>query len=198
MKYLSKSLFFSLLFTLPLLILSPLSQAHFHYEIAVSTTFIADKNQLKSLDLTFLYDPGVSDIYLEDIQEDSLNQFAKGLVKDLAPLHYFTELKRNGKTLQTGVARNASAEIVGKGKAQQLKVRFNLPLAHPVTLKGKSVFRLLHVDPTASATLYYDTLGNIRFSASLAPSCTAAIQEINGFKQGEQPQKVTVVCTGKP
>ena len=197
MKHMRKSLFFTLLFALPLLILSPVSQAHFHYEIAVSTKFIADKNQLKSLDLTFLYDPGVSDVYLEDIQEDSLNQFAKGLVKDLAPLHYFTELKLNGKTVKTGVARNAKAVTVGKGKQQRLKVSFNLPLAHPVALNGKSVFRLLHVDTTASATLYYDTLDSISFSPSLAQSCSAAIQEINGFKQGEQPQKVTVVCVTK-
>ena len=193
MKYSTKRLFLTLL----LFILSPLSLAHFHYEIAVSTKFIADKNQLKSLDITFLYDPGVSDVYLEDIQNNELDQFAKELVRDLAPLHYFTAFQLNGKTLKTAVAKNPRAVVVGKGKERRLKVSFNLPLENQIALKGKSIFDVLHVDSTESATLYYDTIADISFSPSLAQDCIADVQEINGFKQGEQPQKVKVVCETK-
>lgn len=169
--------------------------AHFHYEIALDGTLRADQKQLKALDIVFLYDPEVSRIYLDD--QPDLNEFGPGLVKDLAPLHYFTEIRLNGKSLPFAPAKNARATTFGQGGNTRLKVSFTLPLAKPVTLSGKVNISLLHKDSTASATLYYASPKNIHFSKSIEKECHANIRKIENFKQGDQPQDVDVVCVVK-
>ncbi len=175
-----------------LLLITPAAFAHFHYDIAVSTGLRTEQNQLKALDVTFLYGLEVSHVYLDE--DPDLKEFAPGLLKDLAPLHYFTEIRLNGKSLPVLAATHAKATKVGHGDNTHLQVSFTLPLAQPVALDGKSVIALIHTDPTASATLSYNSIKDIRLAKTMRNNCKADIQEIKKFQQGEQPQVVRVVC----
>ena len=193
MKKMLKNTFITTLFKLLILLaITPAAFAHFHYDIAVTTGLQTEQNKLTALNITFLYGLEVSHVYLDE--DPDLNEFAVGLVKDLAPLHYFTEIRLNGKSLPTLAATHARAVKVGNGNNTHLQVSFTLPLAQPVTLNGKSTIALIHKDSTASATLTYESIKNIHLPKSIRNECTNNIREIKNFQQGDQPQIVRVVC----
>lgn len=169
--------------------------AHFHYEAELKTLLQNNKNgELSALKISWTYDPEVSEMMLSD--SDDLKSFSDHLIKDLAKLNYFTELKLNGKPLKTTAVKTYHLEKLGKGKKDptRLKLTITLPLKSPISLKGKNALTLDHTDPSGSAILYYETPNSIHFDKQLEPNCIATIEEIKDFKHGQSPQNVIVVC----
>jgi len=169
------------------------SFAHFHYEAAATTVLQTNKdNQLSALDISWVYDPEVSDMMLKD--NDDLKSFGKGLMNDLNKLGYFTLLKLNNKIIKTSKVETFKLEKIGKDKESYLKLSFTLPITSPVELKGKNTLTIDHTDTSASAIIYYDTASSISFSKTLDPHCIANVKDKKDYEHGETPQSVNVFC----
>jgi ABC-type uncharacterized transport system substrate-binding protein len=176
---------------------TPVFSHSYHYELQVTNTLQTnDKKQLEALQLSFLYDGDVSDVMLQD--EKDLNKLAEKLTSDLATLGYFTQIKLNGKVLNTQKASKVKLEkITSKGKDGNfdvLKLNFTLALKSPVTLGNNSKLAFFHEDPTAAAILYYESANKIILGDNLKSSCNASVKEKGKFKEGEFPQIIKVNC----
>jgi len=167
--------------------------AHFHYEAGATTELKTNKDgKLSALDISWVYDPEVTDMMLKD--NDDLKEFGEGLIKDLAKLSYFTKLKLNAKVIKTSKVETYKLEKVGKDEDTRLKLSFTLPLETPVALKGKTTLLIDHTDTSASAIIYYDTATSISFDKTLDPHCIADVKDKKDYEHGETPQLVNVFC----
>lgn len=175
-----------------LITLSP-AYAHFHYEGAVTTTFnLNDKDQLASLDISWVYDYEASELMLKD--NEDIKALGDTVVSDLSKLGYFTKITFNEKELKKQTVKKYTLEKLGKGKETQLKLSFTLPLETPVSLKGKNFIALDHTDSTGSAILYYASNKNIVLGSKLEPHCITLIKEKPDFEHGQSPQDVSLFC----
>lgn len=161
-----------------------------HYEIQVSNKLIVDnQHKLKALDLIFKYDETVSLVMLQD--QKNLKKLAKNIMTELDTLGYFTQIKLNGKVLQT---TKVNSYNLTKGKRSVLSLHFTLPIVSPQKLTGKSRILLDHADPSASAILYYDNKSAITWGKSIQKNCKSHLAEKKEFGEGEFPQIVLIEC----
>jgi len=170
----------------------------YHYEVQVANTLQTNNNkQLEALKLTFLYDGSVSKVMLQD-QKD-LKKLGDTLITDLQKLGYFTQIKLNGKTLNTNKAQDIRLEKISAKDSEgrpynALQLQFTLPLQKAANITKNSELELRHEDPTEAAILYYDNADHILIEGSLKMSCKSSVKEKGDFAEGEFPQIVKVIC----
>ncbi len=193
-----KSLFLSILL-LPFLLLTTQVFAHsYHYEMQVTNTLQAnEKKQLLAVKLSFLYDGEVSNVMLQDKKD--LDKLGKKLISDLKKLGYFTQIKLDGKVLNTQSAHNISLKKIStkdekEGDFDVLKLGFTLKLKKPANLAGNHTLAFFHEDPSSAAILYYESAEHIIMSPVLKNSCKASVEEKGKFEEGEFPQIIRVNC----
>ena len=199
-----KTLFLRTLFTAFLtasfsaLLFTTQAFAHsYHYEMQVTNVLQTnDKKQLEALKLTYLYDGEVSKAMLQD-QKD-LKKLGKTLLSDLGKLGYFTQIKLNGKVLNTHKAQDIKLKkisVKGEGNSYDaLQLHFTLALKTPINITKGSEIALAHEDPTEAAILYYENAEHILVDGSLKDSCTSSVKEKSNFTEGEFPQIIRVNC----
>ncbi len=188
-----KKILSTLLVSFFLLIPIQVSFAHFHYEAEATTVLKTNKDdKLNALDISWIYDPTVTDMMLKD--NDDLKAFGKGLIKDLGKLGYITTLTLDGKPLKTTTVEKYTLEKIGKNEDTRLKLSFTLPLETPTEIKGKSTLLIDHTDPSASAIIYYETAMSISFDKTLDPHCIADVKNKKDYAHGETPQRVKIFC----
>lgn len=193
----NKSLLLSTLFIVALFFTSQVFSHSYHYEMQVTNVLQTnDKKQLEALKLTFLYDGEVSNVMLQD-QKD-LEKLGKTLLRDLGQLGYFTQIKLNGKVLNTHKAQYIKLKKVnvkGEGNSYDaLQLHFTLALKKPVSITEGSEIVLAHEDPTEAAILYYENAEHILVDGSLKDSCKSSVKEKSNFAEGEFPQIIRVNC----
>ena len=176
---------------------TPASAHSYHYEVQVTNALQAnDKKQLESLRISFLYDVAVSNAMLQD--QNDLAKLGKSLISDLETLGYFTQVKLNGKVINTGRAINIKLEKVNvkseDGAYDALKLHFTLALKTPVSIDKNSEIAFYHEDPTDAATLYYENAEHILLGYSLKDSCKTSVKEKGKFAEGEFPQIIRINC----
>ena len=174
-------------------LLSPLAQAHFHYELPLKTSLtVNDKRELTGLDIVWIYDDELTSLMLKD-QKD-VKKLGVKLMKDLNTLGYFTFLKLNGKALNTSQVTHYKLEEIKQTDYSNLKLSFHLPLKKPVSLAGKTSLVFRHEDANASAVLYYDKPEHLQLGKELQARCKVLITEKKEFEEGEAPQNIQVAC----
>ncbi len=180
------------LFAVCSLLLTSLSYAHFHYNIASTATLHAnDKRQLTAVGMSWVYDQEVSGMMLKSGQ--SINDLANGIMTDLVKLNYFTQLEFNGKRIATRRVSNYKLAPIKQGNKNLLKLSFVLPLQSPLFIQGNTL-GIVHTDPGASASIFYRHTNNIILGQTFKSLCQASIQAIKGFEAGEAPELVRVSC----
>lgn len=185
----------SLLTLLCALLLTPLSYAHFHYEINSQATLIAnEKQQLSSVKLSWIYSPEVSEIMLKAGQP--MEALSKSVFNDLAALNYFTRLTLNGKNIPTSKVTEHQLISIKQNNMNLLKLNFTLPLAAPLYIQGNNTLGIDHKDPSASATLFFRHTDNILLG-NFAEKCHATVTQKTEFNEGETPEVVTISCKAK-
>jgi ABC-type uncharacterized transport system substrate-binding protein len=191
-----KSLFLSLF--LAVIFFTTQAFAHsYHYELQVTNALQTnDKNELEALKLTFLYDGEVSKVMLQD--QKNLDKLGKTLIKDLGKLGYFTQVKLNGKVLNTNKAQDIKLEKISvKSKSASydaLQLHFTLVLKKPVSIAKNSEIMFVHEDPTEAAILYYENADHILVEGNLKDNCKSSVKEKSKFAEGEFPQIIRVHC----
>ena len=176
---------------------TPAFSHSYHYEMQVTNTLqINNKKQLEALQLSFLYDGEVSNVMLQD--EKDLDKLGKTLISDLGILGYFTQIKLNGKVLNTQKASKIELDKVvlkgENGSFDVLQLSFTLALKSPATLTSNSEIAFFHEDPTAAAILYYENAEHIVVDGNLKDNCKATVKEKDKFDEGEFPQIIRVNC----
>jgi ABC-type uncharacterized transport system substrate-binding protein len=187
----------NILFT-SLVLLPTQTFAHsYHYEMQVTNALqINDEKQLEALQLSFLYDSEVSNAMLQD--EKDLDKLGKKLVNDLGKLGYFTQIKLNGKVLNTHQAKDIKLKNISvkgeDGTYDVLQLHFTLMLKKPASITKNSEIAFYHEDPTAAAILYYENAEHIVVGEQLKDNCKASVKEKGKFEEGEFPQIIRVNC----
>ncbi|MCK5896871.1 MAG: DUF1007 family protein [Cocleimonas sp.] len=174
------------------LLLSPLSNAHFHYKISSTATLQGnEKKQLTAINMSWLYDATVSSLMLKSGQ--SMDALVKSIADDLVELNNFTLLTLNGKRIVTKRVAKYHIETVKHGAKEQIKFSFILPLQSPLFIQGSNL-GIVHTDSGASASIFYHSANNILLGKTFKPLCQATVTPIQGVEAGEAPENVHIRC----
>lgn len=180
------------LLILSAILFTPLSHAHFHYNISsVATLQSNEKKQLTAVAMSWIYDQEVSSMMLKSGQ--NINNLANGIMTDLAKLNYFTQLEFNGKRIPTSRVRNYKLIPIKQSNKNLLKLSFVLPLQSPLFIQGNTL-GIVHTDSGASASIFYRHANNIILGETFKSLCQSSIQAIKGFEVGEAPELVRISC----
>ena len=180
------------LFVLCGLLFAPLSYAHFHYTITSTAKLWANhKKQLTAVEMSWLYDQEVSGMMLRSGQ--SMEALAKGIIDDLAKLHYFTQLEFNGKRIATERVKQYKLAQIKQGNKNLIKLDFVLPLQSPLFIQGNTL-GIVHTDPGASASIFYRHANHILLGQIFQGICKASVQAIKDFEVGEPPELIRIHC----
>lgn len=174
------------------LLLTPLSFAHFHYKInAVATLQTNTKKQLTAIEMSWVYDPTVSELMLKSKQ--TMDELVKSIADDLVKLNNFTQLNFDGKHIVTTRVTQYHIEKIKRNNKDQIKFSFTLPLHSPLFIQGHTL-SIVHTDPGASATIFYHNTNNLVLGNTFKPICQSRVQAIQGFEVGEAPEAVRINC----
>jgi ABC-type uncharacterized transport system substrate-binding protein len=174
------------------LLLTPLSFAHFHYKInAVATLQANEKKQLTAIEMSWLYDPTVSELMLKSGQ--SMDQLVKSIADDLVTLNNFTQLNFDGRRIVTGRVTQYHIEKMRRGNKDQIKFSFTLPLRSPLFIQGHTL-SIIHTDSGASASIFYHNANNLLLGNTFKPPCQSRAPATQGFEVGEAPEVVRINC----
>jgi tRNA threonylcarbamoyladenosine biosynthesis protein TsaE len=186
--------------TLLLLGSAPVFAHGFHYHLSTTTTLEADaQGNLASLSMDWHYDDAASEFLLEgedlspDHQAQTLQTLNDNIMRDLYKLGYYTYLKVGGEPIPLSKAGAASLQLQGK----DLDLRFTLPLAKPVAVKGKTL-ELELADPDGAGILSYTDASKFKLPAAWQGNCKTSLAKDPGALEPGQPpvtNKAVVTCT---
>lgn len=148
----------------------------FHYQISMSTRFIADaEGKLSVLGMGWTYDADVSAALIEESEITDANRVevlkgrASDILADLFDLGYFSQLAVGGEPVDVTEVEDYGMVLGTDGR---LTLSFQLPLVDPVSVKGKKV-SLRMADPDGVGTLSYVNAQQVSLDATLAAACSS-------------------------
>lgn len=169
-----------LLIALALLMAATQAKAHPHVWIDLRIKpLMTEQGNLLGLQQAWRFDPFYSLVLIEELEkggpkaelEERYDQLAWEIVKNLNSVNFFTQGQAGLTASEWSQVTEATLMKIG----QRLELRFNLPLAKPLSVKG-SAFSYQVYDPTYYIEMLHATESGLD-KTQLATACQLQLEE---------------------